>query len=113
MNVMAKKIVLLASGFWGAFGTAVAFAQTSITLTNPIGTNNFNDVVTKVANFLQIIALPIAVIMVLIGAFQMMTSAGDPEKFSKGRNTILYAAIGVFVVLIAGGIVSIIQSLFK
>jgi hypothetical protein len=51
--------------------------------------------------------------MVLWGGFQMMTSAGDPEKFSTGRKTIVYAAVGFFVVLLANSVATVIQSIFK
>ena len=68
-------------------------------------------VATAVAGFLfWDIAAPLATIMVLVGAFQLITSSGDPEKVSQGKKTITYAAIGLVVALIAGGIVSIIQS---
>lgn len=59
------------------------------------------------------IVSPLCAIMVLVGAFQMITSSGNPEKFSQGRKTILYAAIGFVVALIAGGITSFIKSLFN
>jgi hypothetical protein len=51
--------------------------------------------------------------MVLWGGFKMMTSSGDPEKFSSGKKTLLYAAVGFVVVLLANSVVSIIGSIFK
>ena len=96
-------------------GAPLAFAQISasnpVTLTNPLSCQNLSCVANNVAGFLQYLALAIAVIMVLVGAFQMITAGGDPEKFSKGRKTLLYTAVGVVVVIIAGGFVQIIQSL--
>ncbi len=92
---------------------ALADGQTqNIKLTDPLGgTETFTSVSTAVAAFLfWDIASPLAVIMVLIGAFQFMTSAGDPEKVSRARKTIMYAAIGLVVALLAGGIVSIIRT---
>ena len=95
-------------------GVTYAHAQSSqaVTLTDPLGgKETFTSVATAVAGFLfWDIAAPLSVIMVLVGAFQLTTSAGNPEKVSQGRKTIMYAAIGLVVALIAGGIVSIIQS---
>jgi hypothetical protein len=51
--------------------------------------------------------------MALVGGFQLMTSAGNPEKASQGRKTLLYAAIGFGVVLIAGGLAKLLQSILN
>jgi len=98
-----------------ALGAAAAFAQAgnaTIALNNPLGTNSFTDVANNVIYFISTtIAIPLTAIMVLVGAFQMSTSAGDPEKFSQGRKTILYAAIGFVIAIIATGVTSIIKNL--
>ena len=102
----------------GVFGVcANVFAQTgsfgSIDLPDPLMCADASCVVTKVINFVFVLAAPICAIMVLWGGFQMMTSAGDPEKFSTGRKTIVYAAVGFFVVLLANSVATVIQSIFK
>ncbi len=90
-------------------GTSLALAQK---LTDPLGGNEtFASVATAVAGFLFLdVAAPLSVIMVLVGAFQLITSSGDPEKVSQGRKTILYAAVGLAVALIAGGVVDLIKN---
>ncbi len=86
----------------------------SVSLTNPLNTANFPAVVNNVIQFLSTdIAIPLTVIMVLVGSFQMMTSSGDPEKFGKARKTLTYAAVGLVIALIATGITSIIQSILN
>ena len=99
-------------------GVGVALAQggtqsQTITLTDPLGgSETFSTVATNVANFLFVdIAIPLSVIMVLVGAFLMMTSAGEPEKISQARKTILYAAIGFGIALVAGGITTLLKSI--
>jgi len=90
---------------------ASAAIQTNpITLPNPLSANSFQAVVAQVSDFLLFIAVPLTAIMALVGGFQMITAGGDPEKFSKGRKTLMYAAIGFAVVLIAGGVASIIKN---
>jgi len=50
------------------------------------------------------------VFMVLWGAFDLVTSAGDEKKLTSGKNRILYASIGLVVAAFSMGIVSLIMS---
>ncbi len=105
---------LIVSFFFRVAHAAGGFTTTNITLTNPLGSkcNDLTCPLTAVTNFLFTIAIPICGIMILVGGFQMMTAAGSPEKFSTGKKTILYAVIGFVVVLLAGSVAALIQSVF-
>ncbi len=94
--------------------SALALSNATIALNDPLGGGEtFASVANNVIFFISTtIAIPLTAIMVLVGAFQITTSAGDPEKFSQGRKTILYAAIGFVIAIIATGVTSIIKSLF-
>ncbi len=82
------------------------------TLPNPLGEGTtITGLITRIAGYLFGISLSVAVIMILYGAFQMLTSAGDPKKFQDGKKTIIYALIGVGVVVIAGGLPVLIGNL--
>jgi len=99
-------------GLSGFIFSATAFAQ--VTLTNPLGSGTtVTTVLTNINAFLLLIAAPICGIMVVWGGFQMMTAAGNPEKFSEGRKTLMYAAIGFVVVIFASSISPLIESIFK
>ena len=98
----------LASGH-GAPGSGAA----TVPLTNPLGADDFGEVAEKVIGALTVIATPIVAVMVLVGGFQILTAAGDPEKFSKGKKTILYAAVGFVIILLAQGVVGIINDVFS
>lgn len=82
-----------------------------IKLTNPLTCPDITCVVGAITKALLDISIPIVAIMVLVGGFQILTAGGDPEKFKTGRKTIMYAVIGFAVILIANGVVSIVQSL--
>ena len=89
----------------------------SITLINPIsacsGANaNFGCVATKIVNAIFYVAIPIVTVMVLIGAFQILTSAGNPEKIQTAKKTIFWAVGGFVIIIIGLGITSIIQNFF-
>ena len=91
-----------------------AFADNSVSpLTNVLGAGStFQTVLSNVDAFLLAIAAPICGIMVVWGGFQMITAGGNPEKFSSGKKTLLYAAIGFAVVIFASSVVPLIQSIF-
>ena len=56
----------------------------------------------------------VAVVMIIIGGFNFLTSAGDPGKVKKGKDTILYGIIGLVVALLAFAIVNfVLNGIFK
>ena len=52
----------------------------------------------------------IAVIVIIIGGFTYMTSAGDAAKLTKAKNTILYGIVGLVIALLAYAIVNFVLS---
>ena len=54
---------------------------------------------------LTIAAGAIAVVMIMISGITLITSNGDPAKVKKSRDTIFYAVVGIFVVLLSRSIV--------
>lgn len=51
----------------------------------------------------------IAVIVIIIAGITYVTSSGDPNKTTKAKNQILYAAIGIMVIVTAFVITNFIQ----
>ena len=51
-----------------------------------------------------------SIVMVLVGGYRYLTSAGDAEKVKKANKTLIYAAIAVAVALIAAGVPLIVSS---
>ncbi len=84
-----------------------------VTLDNPAGSDTIEGLVHNITSALVIIATPIVAIMILIGAFQILFAAGDPEKFKRGKKTILYTVIGYAIILVASGITSIINNVLS
>lgn len=89
------------------------------TLPNPLDPNctgavGFVSLANDIASFMFYdIATPLCVIMILVGAFQMMTAAGNTERFSRGKQTLTWAIIGFSFVLVAGGVTSVIRSVLR
>lgn len=57
--------------------------------------------IVRLTNWIFLILMAVAVIFVIIGGFFMITAAGNPEQFSKGRQFVIYALIGIVVALLA------------
>ncbi len=85
---------------------------TTLSLPNPLGSScsDLTCPLNKVIDFIFTISIPICGLMVLWGGFQMVTSAGNPEKVTQGRKTILYAAAGFVVILLAKGVAGTIKA---
>jgi len=115
-----EKVLSLSGLFERAFaqpGGGDPGRRITINLINPISAcrdanANFGCVATKIVNVIFYVSIPIVSVMVLVGAFQILTSAGNPEKIQTGKKTI-YWAIGGFAIIIIGlGITSIIEDFF-
>lgn len=96
---------------WADTGNPPPAGGTTISLPNPLSCATFDCVANNIINGLLMLAIPIVAIMVLVGGFQILTAGGNPEKFTTGRRTILYAVVGYGVILLAKGAVLIIKSI--
>jgi len=67
-----------------------------------------NKIVSEVINFFSIIIGIIAVLMIIVGGFRYIISGGDSGNVTTAKNTILYAIIGLLVVVFAQFIVKFI-----
>ena len=97
---------------------APVFAQPVVGTNPPLELPNAfksTDLVTLLTDLLYkitfFIAPPIAVLMVIIGAFMILTAGGDPEKVKKGRATLLWTAVGFAIILGAKLIMDLIKEL--
>lgn len=69
--------------------------------TTPPGSTSPDSLVATVINILSIVVGIAAVIMIIIGGFRFVMSGGDPKNTESARNTVLYALVGVVIVLLA------------
>ena len=59
------------------------------------------DTIYTITDWIFIGVVAIAMIMLFIGAFNIVTAGGSPEKVNTGRSYIIFAAVGIIVALIA------------
>ena len=76
---------------------------------------NAND--TKIAstvktliNLFSMIVGAVSVVMIILGGFKFITSGGNADKNKEAKNTILYALVGLVIVVLAQTIVKFVFS---
>lgn len=65
---------------------------------------------TEILKYLLYLAGAIAVLFIVIGGFQYITSAGNEEQAEKGRNTLVNAIIGLVVIIMSYAIIQVIAN---
>ena len=64
-----------------------------------------------VVGYVFAVLIFLAIVFVIYAAFLYLTAAGDPEKVKKANATILYAAIGIAIAILAKFLPSIVAGL--
>ena len=70
------------------------------------GRTELGNIIRAVTNILSIIVGALAVIMIIVGGLRYITSGGDSGGVQSAKNTILYAIVGLLVVVFAQVIVN-------
>ncbi len=74
-------------------------------------TNNIFDFILSISNFLTYIAVGLAVLFLILGAFRMITSNGDDAQYKKGVQTLTWAIGGLVLAIIAYSIVYLVSTI--
>jgi len=80
---------------------------------NPLTSENLEDLINGIINFIFNISLVLAPMMIIVGAFYLVTAAGNPNQVETGKKVILYALIGFLVILLAKGLATLIISILR
>ena len=83
----------------------------NITLTNPLGADSVNELVGRVINSLMGIVGSLALLMFVYGGLIWMTSSGSQDKVKKGKDILLWSAVGLIVIFGAYALTKFIISL--
>ena len=81
----------------------------AIEFQNPLQYNTFGELIDKIMNFIFVLAVFAAPLVIIVGALQLLTSGGDPKKIGAGKNMITSALIGLAIILLARGLIAMIQ----
>lgn len=94
-SVIGLVLIMTASIISGAIADIVSGADAK-------GDDFFLEIFNKAAFWSAIVA----VIMIVYGGIQYITSAGSPDKVKKSKNAILYSVVGLLIVIFAATIVN-------
>jgi len=103
MSFFLSKIFLINTAL--ADGTS-----SSITISNPLGSiSTIPGLINKIIDFLATLGIPVVTLLVIYGGWQILIAGGNETNFTKGKNTITYAALGYCIVLIAKGVSGLVE----
>ena len=71
-------------------------------------TRTIEDIIKIVVNTLLFLTGVVSVIVIIIAGIRMATSSGNADSMAKARNSIIFAGLGVVVVLAAYAIVNFV-----
>lgn len=77
------------------------FAQVLTSKNINIPNGSANDVLVAGLHIVYFLAGVIAVIVIIISGFRLVTNGGEPDVVKKARNSILFAGIGIVVIITA------------
>lgn len=82
---------------------APAFAQETLTVAAPFGLDNldFGDILTFLINAAFVIAAVLALVFLIWGGINWITSGGDADGVKSARDRIIAAIIGLIVVILS------------
>lgn len=87
---------------------ALAEPVSAVSLTSPLGGASIPVIIGRVIRALLGLSGSAALLMLLYGGFIWLTSGGKPEAIKKGKDTIVWAIIGLVVIFSAFVIVSFV-----
>jgi len=66
----------------------------------------------NIGNWIFVIALLIASIMIIVGAMMLLTGGGDPTRVATAKRLFLWTAIGLALALLSKGVFAAVRSIF-
>lgn len=128
MNSINKQKIINAAKFTAVslvlMAPATAFGQNQVSdglrtgglqgLFGYGGLNSSQSLTELIANVIRLMLLfagAIAVVFVIIGGYQYLTSGGNEETAEKGKKTLINAIIGVVIIVMAYVIINVIVNL--
>ena len=76
----------------------------AIEFQNPLQYDTFGELIDKIMDFIFVLAVVAAPLVIIVGALQLLTSGGDPKKIGAGKSMITSALIGLAIILLARGL---------
>jgi hypothetical protein len=82
----------------------------TVGLINPLFCQDIPCVINAIINFTFYLGITIFTLMIIIGGIMYITSAGDPQKVSTAKRLLFWAVVGLAIILLAKGLISVIKN---
>lgn len=91
------------------FAGECAEREGQVCLDNPLGTDiTIPGLIGKVIGGILSVVGSLALAMFVYGGFMWMTAAGSPQRVEKGKNILLWAAIGLVIIFSSYALVALV-----
>jgi len=78
-----------------------------VCIPSPLQTTNLAELIERIVLFIFWLGIILVPLLVILGAFYITVSGGEPQKLSLGKKMIIYSLIGLVFILMVRGIVSL------
>ncbi len=93
---------------WNPFGSSCSGAAANSAVCStaaPSSKSPIRDIIVTATNIVAVVAGVAAIIVILVSGFRFITSSGNSSNVEGARNTLMYAVIGLVVIVAARTIV--------
>lgn len=113
--LMFKSIKKIFSGkkLWIVVLLILPLSVSAIDWKNPLEYDSIEELIKALAGFLAKVAWALIPLMILIGAFYILTAMGNPERITTGKKIILWTVVGTVVLLLAWGLPDLIKNILN
>ncbi len=78
---------------------------------NPLASEDLTAITDPIISFIFNLSIVVVPVLVLLGAFFIVTAGGDMERINKGKKIIMWTLIGFLIVLISQGISDLLDEI--
>lgn len=91
----------------------IIYAASSLIIPNPFGgrLDTFDKLFGVVLTFLYYLAGPVVVVMIVYSGLMFLWGRGEPAKIKMAKDILLYALIGLAIILIGNGFIVLLKSI--
>ena len=82
--------------------------QTTVTQVDDV--TDFQTLLQSIVGWVQVFFYIVATLMIILAAWDYLSSGGSEEKVTAARQKVIYALVAIAIAVIAGGVVSLVRN---
>lgn len=84
----------------------------TINLEDLFQSTTLEEIIERLVDLIFTVSIVLVPLMIVLAAFSLVTSAGNPEKIVQAKKIITWSLIGFLIILLSKGIIAMIKQLF-